>query len=148
MNRKIRGSMTGIERRSLMRGITFQANYIKAGCKIPLEEFKPPESQKADPQPSTSQQPANAPVDLCRFMNSYWDWLDECWTMLEAEESAHEEYDFDFVPIIFDSRKGLRGLHGEEYQLCQKALAVRPARIPWTSELGENGQFLSCKHVI
>jgi hypothetical protein len=131
-----------------MRGILFQANFINAGCKIPLEGFKPPESQKPDPQPSTSQQPTNAPVDLCRYMNSYWDWLDECWTMLEAKESAHEEYDFDFVPIIFDSRKGLRGLHGEEYRLCQKALAKRPARIPWTLELDEDGQFLSCQHVI
>jgi hypothetical protein len=105
-------------------------------------------TQNPDPQPSTSQQPTNKPVDLCTFMSSYWDWLDECWTMLETKESAHEEYDFDLVPVIFDSHKGLHGLHGEEYHSCQKALAGRPARIPWTWGLDENGQFLSFKHVI
>jgi hypothetical protein len=142
--------MTGEDRRRLKRGIEFQASHIVTGCKVPLKQFEPQSvaTQDPDPQPSTSQQPTNKPVDLCAFMNSYWDWLDECWTTLEAEESAHEQYDFDVVPIIFHSRKGLRGLHGEEYHSCKKALAERPARIPWTLELDENGLFLSFKHVI
>jgi hypothetical protein len=152
--------MIASKRRALIRSIDLQALYIVSGCKIRLEVFKPGQSQPSmsqpaatqnpDPQLFTSQLSANKPAtsrDLCTFMGHYWDWLDECWTTLEAEESTHTEYDFDVVPVIFHSRKGLRGLYGEEYCQCQKALAERPARIPWASEFNENGQLPSFKHV-
>jgi hypothetical protein len=138
-----------------MRGITFHASQIVAACKISLENFKfvhPQPSlsqsqaiQNPDHRPSTSQQSTDIPAreyDLCAFMKSYWDWLDACWTTLEAEELENGDYDFGVVPIIFQGRKNLRGLYGEEYRSCQKALAEHPARIPWAPELDENGQFV------
>jgi hypothetical protein len=161
MNRKKCGDMIAKTRKALMRSIEFQASHIVAGCKISLKNFEPVKfkpsgshsaaTQNPDPQPSTSQHSAIQPAaghDLCTFMRSYWDWLDECWTLLEAEEPAHHEYDFDTVTTTFHSRKGLRGLQGEEYYLCQKALAEHPARVPWISELNENRQFLSFNHVL
>lgn len=76
---------------------------------------------------------------MCMFFKSYWDWLDHCWSQLEAKELMGDNYDFSVVPIIFGSQKSLRGLRGEEYHLCSQALRGRAPRIPQDHVLiGEN----------
>lgn len=141
--RKKHGEMTSRMRRSLIRGLCYQATRIRDLCRLPLDEFTPPpKSQQPKAAPSTATPSVSAPLtglDMCMFFKSYWDWLDHCWSQLEAKELMGDNYDFSVVPIIFGSQKSLRGLRGEEYHLCSQALRGRAPRIPQDHVLiGEN----------